>query len=140
MSQPSPAQAAPHAFIRKVHGVRYQVKDVQRAAAFYTNHLGFKLAHQHFPQFAAVSLGDTILLLSGPGASGSRPLPGGKSQEPGGCNRIVLHTANLSACIAAMQQAGLRFRNEMESGPAGSQVQIEDPDGNPIELFEPARD
>src|SRR4051812_47757559 len=115
MSPSTTPPAAPHAFIQKVHGVRYQVKDVERAAAFYTSQLGFKLAHQHLPQFAAVSLGDTTLLLTGPGASGSRPLPGGKTQEPGGCNRIVLHATNLPACIAAMKQAGLRFRNEMES-------------------------
>jgi glyoxylase I family protein len=137
MAQSSTPTALPR-FIRGVHGIRYQVKDVARAADFYTRHLGFKLEHQHFPQFAALSLRGTALLLSGPGASGSRPLPGAKSQEPGGWNRIVLHTVDLPACIAAMKQAGLRFRNEMESGPAGSQVQIEDPDGNPIELFEPA--
>jgi len=130
--------SAPATFIKKVHGLRYQVKDVARSAAFYTKHLGFKLEHQHLPQFAAVSLDRTMLLLSGPGASGSRPLPGGETQEPGGWNRIVLHTDDLRACVAAMRQAGLRFRNDIEIGPAGSQVQIEDPDGNPIELFEPA--
>lgn len=131
--------SSPHPFIKDVHGVRYQVKDVARSVDFYIQHLGFELQHQHLPQFATLSLGGLDLLLSGPGASGSRPLPAGKTQEPGGWNRIVLTAADLPACIAAMKQTGLRFRNEMESGPAGRQVQIEDPDGNPIELFEPAQ-
>lgn len=129
----------PSVSIKTVHGVRYQVKDVARAIAFYTQQLRFKLEHQHLPQFAAVSFDNTVLLLTGPGASGSRPLPNGKNQEPGGYNRIVLHTVDLPGCIAALKRAGIRFRNEMLSGPGGSQVQIEDPDGNPIELFEPAK-
>jgi glyoxylase I family protein len=137
MTQSTTSQAASVAFIKNVHGIRYQVKDVARAAAFYTQQLGFKLEHQHLPQFAAVSFSGSILLITGPGASGSRPLPGGESQEPGGWNRIVLHTVDLPACVAALKQAGVRFRNEILSGPGGSQVQIEDPDGNPIELFEP---
>jgi glyoxylase I family protein len=120
-----------------VHGVRYQVKDVGRAAAFYTTHLGFTLQHQQLPAFAAVTLGDFTLLLSGPGASGSRVLPDGRSQEPGGWNRVVLRVTDLQARISALKQAGLHFRNEMEVGPGGKQIQIEDPDGNPIELFEP---
>ena len=131
-------QVDSRAFISSVHGIRYQVKDVARAVTFYTQHLGFKLEHQQLPAFASVSLGDTQILLSGPGASGSRPLPNGQRQEPGGWNRIVLRVSDLSSCIAAFQSAGLRFRNEMETGPGGRQVQIEDPDGNPIELFEPA--
>jgi glyoxylase I family protein len=81
--------------ITGVHGVRYQVKDVARAAAFYTDHLGFTLEHQQLPAFASVSLGDFMLLLSGPGASGSRPMPGGESQEPGGWNRVVLRVSDL---------------------------------------------
>src|SRR4051794_437819 len=97
-SNTSPAAAL--AFIKNVHGIRYQVKDVARAIAFYTHHLGFKLEHQHLPQFGAVSLGGTVLLLTGPGASGSRPLPAGQSQEPGGWNRVVLHTVDLPACVA----------------------------------------
>ena len=132
-------QVDSRALIKSVHGIRYQVKDVARAVAFYTQHLGFTLEHQQLPAFASVSLGDTQILLSGPGASGSRPLPNGQRQEPGGWNRIVLRVSDLSSCIAAFQNAGLRFRNEMETGPGGRQVQIEDPDGNPIELFEPAR-
>jgi glyoxylase I family protein len=79
------------------------------------------------------------LILSGPGASGSRPIPDGRQQEPGGWNRIVLEVSNLPARIAALKGAGLHFRNEMEVGPGGKQIQLEDPDGNPIELFEPAR-
>jgi glyoxylase I family protein len=120
-------------------GVRYQVSDVQRAIAFYTERLGFKLDMQNLPAFGQVSIGGLKLILSGPGASGSRPLPDGRRQEPGGWNRVVLHVEDLSGRIAALKEAGLRFRNEMESGPGGKQVQIEDPDGNPIELFEPAR-
>ena len=127
------------AFIKSVHGVRYHVKDVARSVAFYTQHLGFKVEHQQLPAFASVSLGDSQILLSGPGASGSRPMPDGQRQEPGGWNRIVLRVSDLPACIAALESAGLRFRNGMESGPGGRQIQIEDPDGNPIELFEPSR-
>jgi glyoxylase I family protein len=122
-----------------VHGVRYQVKDVTRAVAFYTEHFGFKLEHQQPPAFASVSLEAFTLLLSGPGASGSRPLPGGESQQPGGWNRIVLRVTDLPARINALRQAGVKLRNQMETGPGGRQVQVEDPDGNPIELFEPAR-
>jgi glyoxylase I family protein len=129
----------PRTLIESVHGVRYQVKDVARAAAFYTEHLGFKLEHQQLPAFASISLGDAHILLSGPGASGSRPMSNGQAQEPGGWNRVVLKVSDLPACMAALEGSGVRFRNEMETGPGGRQVQIEDPDGNPIELFEPAR-
>ena len=129
---------AQHAFVRSVHGVRYQVKNVERSVAFYTQRLGFTLEHQHLPAFANVSLGHTQILLSGPGASGSRPMPDGRPQEPGGWNRVVLKVADLPGFIAELKKAGLRFRNEMETGPGGRQIQLEDPDGNPIELFEPA--
>ena len=128
-----------HGFIDSVHGIRYQVKDVARAVAFYTQQLGFKLEHQQLPAFASVSLGGVQILLSGPGASGSRPMPNGESQEPGGWNRVVLKVSDLPGFIAELKRAGLRFRNEPETGPGGRQIQIEDPDGNPIELFEPAR-
>jgi glyoxylase I family protein len=121
------------------HGVRYQVTDVARAAAFYTDHLGFKLEHQQLPAFASVLLGDFRLLLSGPGASGSRPIPDGESQQPGGWNRVVLRVADLPARIDGLKNAPVKFRNQMEVGPVGRQIQLEDPDGNPIELFEPAR-
>ena len=129
----------PRDFIQGVHGVRYQVKDVARSVAFYTQQLGFKLEHQHLPAFASISLGDAQILLSGPAASGSRPMPNGQRQEPGGWNRVVLKVTDLPGCIAELKKAGVHFRNEMETGPGGRQIQIEDPDGNPIELFEPAR-
>jgi glyoxylase I family protein len=128
-----------HAFVQGVHGVRYQVKDVARSVAFYTTHLGFTLGHQQLPAFANVSLGDAQILLSGPQASGSRPMPNGQQQEPGGWNRVVLRVTDLPAFIGSLERAGLHFRNDMETGPGGKQIQIEDPDGNPIELFEPAR-
>ena len=128
-----------HTFIKDVHGTRYQVKDVARSVAFYTGHLGFTVEHQKLPEFATLSLGGAHVLLSGPGASGSRPLPDGRSQEPGGSNRIVLRVADLPAFIETLKKAGLRFRNAMETGPAGRQIQVEDPDGNAVELFEPAR-
>ena len=125
-------------FVKAVHGIRYQSKDVARAVAFYTTHLGFTLKHQQLPAFANVSLGDVDILLSGPQASGSRPLPDGRQQSPGGWNRIVLRVSDLPACTDALRNAGVPFRNEMLAGPGGRQIQIEDPDGNPVELFEPA--
>ena len=131
-------ESAPHAFVKGVHGVRYQVRDVARSVAFYTQHLGFTLKHQQLPAFANVALGEAQILLSGPGASGSRPMPNGRQQEPGGWNRVVLKVDELPALIAELKQAGVRCRNDMETGPGGRQIQIEDPDGSPIELFEPA--
>jgi glyoxylase I family protein len=139
MQDTTSREAGQHAFIKSVHGIRYQVKDVARSVAFYTQRLGFKLQHQQLPAFANVSLGDAQILLSGPGASGSRPMPDGQQQGPGGWNRVVLKVADLPGFIAELKKAGLRFRNEMETGPGGRQIQIEDPDGNPIELFEPTR-
>ena len=129
----------PQAFVKGVHGIRYQVRDVARSVEFYTGRLGFKLEHQQLPAFASVSLGDAQILLSGPGASGSRPLPDGRTQEPGGWNRVVLRISDLPGFISALEHAGLPFRNRMETGPGGRQIQLEDPDGNAIELFEPAR-
>ena len=139
MPQSAASGVAPQTFVKGFHGVRYQVKDVARSVAFYTQHLGFKVEHQQLPAFANVTLGGTSVLLSGPGASGSRPMPDGQRQEPGGWTRVVLRVSDLPACIAAFKSAGIRLRNEMETGPGGRQIQIEDPDGNPIELFEPAR-
>lgn len=120
-------------------GIRYQVKDVQRSIAFYTQTLGFNLDQQYLPAFGQVSIGNLKLILSGPGASGSRPMSDGRKQEPGGWNRIVLLVQDLQACIASLKKQGVHFRNEMEVGLGGRQIQVEDPDGNPIELFEPVR-
>jgi glyoxylase I family protein len=126
-------------FVLGLWGVRYQVKDISRSVAFYTQQLGFKLDQKTLPAFAQVSIGNFKLILSGPGASGSRPMPDGHSQEPGGWNRVVLQVIDLPARIEALKKTGLHFRNQMEVGPGGKQIQLEDPDGNPIELFEPAR-
>jgi glyoxylase I family protein len=138
MSSSSTGGGAP-AFVKAIHGIRYQVRDVARSVAFYTERLGFSLEHQHLPAFASVSLQNVQILLSGPGASGSRPMPDGRQQEPGGWNRVVLRVADLPACVESLKSAGVRLRNQMELGPGGKQIQVEDPDGNPIELFEPAR-
>ena len=126
-------------FVVGLWGVRYQVKDVSRSIQFYTEQLGFKLDHQVLPAFGQVSVGNLKLVLSGPGASGSRPMPDGHQQEPGGWNRVMLQVTELQSRIETLKKAGLHFRNELEVGPGGKQIQIEDPDGNPIELFEPAR-
>ena len=123
-------------FVLGLRGVRYQVKEVQRSIAFYTKILGFNLDFKNLPAFGQVSIGNLKLILSGPGASGSRALPDGRQQEPGGWNRIVLQVRDLPACITELNKEGVHFRNEMEVGPGGRQIQLEDPDGNPIELFE----
>jgi glyoxylase I family protein len=125
-------------FVLGLWGVRYQVKDVERSLVFYTQMLGFNLDRQNLPAFGQVSIGDLKLILSAPGASGSRPMPDGRQQEPGGWNRVVLQVKDLSARITELKNQGVHFRNEMEVGPGGKQIQVEDPDGNPIELFEPA--
>src|SRR5262245_37357552 len=114
--------------VRGLWGVRYQVKDVDRSVDFYTRQLGFKLDAKHLPAFAQVSTGNLKLVLSGPGASGSRPMPDGSAQEPGGWNRVMLQVEDLSASVDALEKAGLHFRNRIESGPGGKQVQLEDPD------------
>ena len=137
MKPGSSAKESP-TIVEGIWGVRYQVKDISRAVAFYTGHLGFKLDMQYPPAFAAVSIGDFKLILSGPGTSGARPMPDGRSQEPGGWNRIMLQVTNLPDRVEALKEAGLHFRNDIEVGPGGKQIQLEDPDGNPIELFEPA--
>jgi len=125
-------------FIVGSWGVRYQVKDVGRSIDFYTNQLGFRLDAKHLPAFAQVSVPHLKLILSGPGASGSRQMPDGHHQEPGGWNRVVLQVSDLPLRIETLKKNGIRFRNQLEVGPGGKQVQIEDPDGNPLELFEPA--
>jgi glyoxylase I family protein len=122
----------------RVHGVRYQTRDVNRAVAFYTQHLHFELKHQQGAAFAKVSCGGTDVLLSGPESSGARALPNGQQQEPGGWNRLVLAVDELSSVVADMKDRGLKFRSDIVVGPGGKQIQLLDPDGNPIELFEPA--
>src|SRR5712691_4704327 len=110
-------------FVLGLWGVRYQVKDVSRSIEFYTQHLGFKLDQKNLPAFGQVSTGNFKLILSGPGASGSRPLPDGHPQEPGGSNRVVLQVTDLPARIEALKKAELHFRNSMEIGPGGKQIQ-----------------
>ena len=134
--RPSPGKTK--GLVTAFHGIRYQVSDVSRSVAFYTKQLGFTLDMQHLPAFATVSVGDLKMMLSGPEASGSRPMPNGAHQEPGGWNRVILRVTDLPAQIEALKKAGIAFRNQMEVGPAGRQIQLEDPDGNPIELFEPS--
>src|SRR5262245_57141695 len=121
--------------------VRYQVKDVDKSVEFYTKHLGFKVEQQFGAgaPFASISNGSLTLWPSGPKSSGSRAMPDGRKQEPGGWNRIVLEVDDLQSRVEMLKKAGLRFRNEIGKGPGGKQIQLEDPDGNPIELFEPAR-
>src|SRR5262245_16012608 len=133
------APAGSQAFVKGLWGVRYQVKDVSRSIEFYTQQLGFKLDHQNLPAFGQVSNADLKLILSGPGASGSRAMPNGQSQESGGWNRVILEVADLPKRIETLKASGLKFRNDMETGPGGKQILLEDPDGNPIELFEPAQ-
>jgi catechol 2,3-dioxygenase-like lactoylglutathione lyase family enzyme len=115
--------------------VRYQVTAVEQSVAFYTKHLGFKLDKRTGP-FAQVSRGALVLILSGLGTSGARDMPDGRKQRPGGWNRIVLWVDDLKAEIARLRQADVCFRNEIEAGPGGSQILIDDPDGNPIELHQ----
>ena len=122
----------------RFHGVRYQVKDVRRSAEFYSRHLGFQIDHQWLPAYATLRLGPLYLLLTGPSATGSRPVRDGRVQGPGGWNRVVLRVDNLPSWIETLKKSGVQFRNAMETGPGGRQIQLEDPDGNSVELFEAA--
>jgi catechol 2,3-dioxygenase-like lactoylglutathione lyase family enzyme len=115
--------------------VRYQIADLDRAIEFYTSQLGFRLDQRAGP-IAVVSRGALHLLLSGPESSGSRPLADGRSQEPGGWNRIVLYVDDIAAEVDRLRSAGVRSLNDIKAGPGGKQVQITDPDGNSIELHE----
>jgi catechol 2,3-dioxygenase-like lactoylglutathione lyase family enzyme len=136
MSQDAnPGTAKSSSFENFAH-VRYQVTDVDRAIAFYTEKLGFALESHVGRAFASVSLGKLRLILGGPGSSGARPMPDGQKQSPGGWNRILIYVDDLDADIARLKQRRVRFRNDVEAGPGGRQIQIEDPDGNPIELHE----
>ena len=118
--------------------VRYMVDDVE-AAAFYTTHLGFTLLSNAAPAFADVTLGSLRLLLSGPTSSAGRPMPDGRRPGPGGWNRIHLIVEDLSAEVNRLRAAGVHFRNDIVSGPGGLQILVEDPSGNVVELFQPAK-
>lgn len=116
--------------------VRYLVRDVDGTLEFYTSRLGFQVAMRTGNVFAMLRRGNLRLILSAPGSSGARPMPDGRQQAPGGWNRIVLYVDDLGAAIARLEAAGTRFRNAIEVGPGGSQIQLEDPDGNPVELHQ----
>src|SRR5713101_9841009 len=118
--------------------VRYMVHDVEAAVAWYTTHLGFRLLSNQAPAFADVARGSLRLLLSGPTSSAGRPMAGGERPGPGGWNRIHLIVDDLSAEVARLRSAGLQFRNDVVTGPGGSQVLLIDPSGNLVELFQPA--
>jgi catechol 2,3-dioxygenase-like lactoylglutathione lyase family enzyme len=118
--------------------VRYLVDDVDAAIGFYTDHLGFGLERRMGPPFAIVSRGDLLLWLSGPQSSAARSMPDGRQPEPGGWNRLVVEVEDLESEVDSMKRAGLSFRNEVVTGPGGKQILLEDPAGNPVELFEPA--
>jgi len=119
--------------------VRYMVDDVEAAVAFYTTQLGFTLISKTLPAFADVARGDLRLLLSGPASSAGRPMPDGRRPIPGGWNRIHLVVDGLAVEVARLRSAGVRFRNDIVTGPGGSQILLDDPSGNPIELFVPRR-
>ena len=118
--------------------VRYMVDDVEDAVAFYTTHFGFTLLSSAAPAFADVVRGNLRLLLSGPASSAGRPMPDGRRPAPGGWNRIHFVVDDIAADVARLRAAGLTFRNDIVSGPGGRQTLLEDPSGNPIELFQPA--
>jgi catechol 2,3-dioxygenase-like lactoylglutathione lyase family enzyme len=118
--------------------VRYMVDDVQTAVEFYTTHFGFTLRSSAAPAFADVVRGNLRLLLSGPTSSAGRPMPDGRTPEPGGWNRIHFIVDDIAAEVERLRSDGVRFRNDIVSGPGGQQILLEDPAGNPIELFEPA--
>ena len=119
-------------------GVRYMIDDVPAAIAFYTTHLGFTVEQDASPAFAAVTRNGVRLLLSGPTSSGRRPMPDGTRPVPGGWNRLHLQVDDLAREVERLRAADLRFRNDIISGPGGRQILLEDPAGNPIELFQPA--
>ncbi len=118
--------------------VRYMVDDVGQAVDFYTKHLEFSVASDAAPVFADVRRGNLRLLLSGPASSAGRPMPDGRAPGPGGWNRIHLVVDDIEADVARLQEAGVAFRNDIVVGPGGSQILLEDPSGNVVELFQPA--
>src|SRR4030095_3947668 len=117
--------------------IRYMVNDVEAAIAFYTTQLGFRLISKTLPAFADVARGDLRLLLSGPTSSAGRPMPDGRQPAPGGWNRIHLIVEDLAAEVHRLRAAGVHFRNDIVTGPGGSQILLQDPSGNPIQLFPP---
>jgi catechol 2,3-dioxygenase-like lactoylglutathione lyase family enzyme len=119
--------------------VRYMVDDVAAAVDFYTRHFGF-VVNTNYPAFADVVRGNLRLLLSGPESSAGRPMPDGARPEPGGWNRIHLITGELDDEVARLKTEGVRFRNDIVTGPGGRQILVQDPAGNLIELFQPAAD
>jgi catechol 2,3-dioxygenase-like lactoylglutathione lyase family enzyme len=119
--------------------VRYMVGDVETAIAWYTKHLGFTVLSNAAPAFADVSLGSLRLLLSGPGSSAGRPMPDGARPAPGGWNRVQLIVDDLPAEVTRLRAAGVQFRNDIVTGPGGSQILLSDPSGNLVELFQPTR-
>ena len=116
--------------------IRYLVTDVDRAVAFYTERLGFALDEQMGIAFARVSRDDLTLWLSGPMSSAARPMPDGRQPQAGGWNRFVIEVDDLGATVANLRAAGVAFRNDIVRGPGGRQILMDDPDGNPVELFE----
>jgi catechol 2,3-dioxygenase-like lactoylglutathione lyase family enzyme len=118
--------------------VRYMVDDVESAVAFYTTHFGFEVRTTFAPAFADVVRGNLRLLLSGPTSSAGRPMPDGRRPEPGGWNRIHFIVEDIEGEVERLRAGGLSFRNDIVSGPGGQQILIDDPAGNPIELFQPA--
>lgn len=134
-----PSNSGIAAYSAKAAVVRYQVKDVARSVAFYNRLLGFQVEQDTAPVIGIVSRGDLHLILGGPNSSGARPMPDGRRQEAGGWNRIVLYVDSIDTMIASLAPAKVRFRNAVESGPAGKQILVEDPDGNPVEIHEAPR-
>ncbi len=124
---------------RTTVSVRYMVHDVEAAIEWYTKHLGFTVISKAAPAFADVMLGSLRLLLSGPTSSAGRPMPDGARPGPGGWNRVHLIVDDLPSEIARLRAAGVQFRNEIVTGPGGSQILATDPSGNLVELFQPAR-
>ena len=118
--------------------VRYIVDDVDAAIAFYTTHLGFTVLSNPAPAFADVVRGNLRVLLSGPASSAARPMPDGRQPEAGGWNRIHLIVDDIAAEVDRLRGEGVAFRNDIVTGPGGSQILLDDPSGNPVELFQPA--